>query len=128
MFKDVHGVRAASTFFTISLFIGSVAFGQDASVASVPEDAANTSQTSANTETQPEQPTQISDYDRTRTSYVIPALEIVGFNFALNRIDHAFLPDPDTFAVSKKSIRRNLHGPWVVDNDPFAVNQFLHPY
>ena len=26
------------------------------------------------------------------------------------------------------SIRRNLRGPWVVDDDPFEINQFLHPY
>jgi len=35
-----------------------------------------------------------------------------------------------TFDVSSATIRRNLKGPWVVDNDPFSVNQFLHlhPY
>src|SRR5215207_2248663 len=68
------------------------------------------------------------DPDRTRKSYVIPALEIVGFNFALNRFDKRFLEDTETFEVSASTIRRNLKGPWVVDNDPFSVNQFLHPY
>ena len=68
------------------------------------------------------------DPDRARKSYVIPALEIVGFNFALNRFDKRYLPDTETFDVSAATIRRNLKGPWVVDNDPFSVNQFLHPY
>ena len=69
-----------------------------------------------------------AESDRTRRSYVIPALEIIGFNFALNRFDRQFLSDPETFDVSRSSIRRNLRGPWVVDNDPYYVNQFLHPY
>ena len=72
-------------------------------------------------------PTQL-DPDRTKKSYVIPALEIIGFNFALNRFDKRYLADTETFDVSAASIRRNLKGPWVVDNDPFSVNQFLHPY
>jgi hypothetical protein len=36
--------------------------------------------------------------------------------------------DPADFEVSASSLRRNLRGPWVVDDDPFDVNQFLHPY
>jgi hypothetical protein len=69
-----------------------------------------------------------AESDRTKKSYVIPALEIIGFNFALNRFDRKFLSDPETFDVSRSTIRRNLRGPWVVDNDPYYVNQFLHPY
>jgi hypothetical protein len=30
--------------------------------------------------------------------------------------------------VSTSSIRRNLRGPWVTDNDPYSINQFGHPY
>ena len=30
--------------------------------------------------------------------------------------------------MTPASIRRNLRGPWVVDDDPFEINQFLHPY
>ena len=36
--------------------------------------------------------------------------------------------DPATYEVSPVSIRRNLRGPWVIDDDPFEINQFLHPY
>ena len=38
------------------------------------------------------------------------------------------LIDPATFEVTPASIRRNLRGPWVVDDDPFEINQFVHPY
>jgi hypothetical protein len=68
------------------------------------------------------------EYNKTRKSYFIPALEIIGFNAALNRFDRRFLPDTETFDVSGETVRRNLRGPWVVDADPFYVNQFLHPY
>ena len=30
--------------------------------------------------------------------------------------------------MTPSSIRRNLRGPWVVDDDPFQINQFMHPY
>ena len=68
-----------------------------------------------------------SDSDQPRKSYIIPALEIVGFDFALNRFNRRFI-DRESFDVSRSSIRRNLRGPWVVDNDDFGTNQFLHPY
>jgi Domain of unknown function (DUF3943) len=60
-------------------------------------------------------------------SYVIPALEIVGFDFLLNRFNHRFSGVTD-YDVSARSIRDNLHGPWITDDDPFKVNQFAHPY
>jgi hypothetical protein len=59
-------------------------------------------------------------------SYAIPAAEIVGFDFLLNRINRqAYGSD---YTVSTSTIKRNLNGAWVVDNDPFDVNQFMHPY
>jgi hypothetical protein len=60
-------------------------------------------------------------------SYVVPALEIIGFDFMLNRFNRRYSGSSD-YDVSMASIRRNLHGPWVVDNDPFRINQFAHPY
>ena len=38
------------------------------------------------------------------------------------------LLDAATFEVTPGSIRRNLRGPWVVDDDPFQLNQLGHPY
>jgi hypothetical protein len=60
-------------------------------------------------------------------SWVVPAAEIVLFDFLLNRYNHRFSGSTD-YDVTAASIRRNLRGPWVTDNDPFKVNQFAHPY
>ena len=60
-------------------------------------------------------------------SYAIPIAEIVGFDFLLNRYNRRFSGTSD-YDVSWSSVRRNLRGPWVEDNDPFKVNQFAHPY
>jgi hypothetical protein len=57
----------------------------------------------------------------------VPALEIAGFDFFLNRFNHRFSGVPD-YDVSLESIRRNLHSGWGVDNDPFKTNQLGHPY
>lgn len=62
-----------------------------------------------------------------RRSFIIPALEIVGFEAGLNLVDRRLFDD-GSFDVTLSSIRRNLRGPWVVDEDAFEVNQFLHPY
>lgn len=60
-------------------------------------------------------------------SYAIPVVEIIGFDFLLNRYNRRFSGTSD-YDVSWGSVRRNLRGPWVEDNDPFKVNQFAHPY
>jgi hypothetical protein len=65
--------------------------------------------------------------ERTDKSVAIPALEIIAFDFLLNHYNRRFSGSSD-YDVSGASIRRNLRGPWVVDNDPFNVNQFAHPY
>lgn len=60
-------------------------------------------------------------------SVLIPALEIVTFDLLLSNFNRAFSGSHD-YDVSWHSIRHNLRGPWVVDNDPFSTNQFAHPY
>ncbi|MFC5496852.1 DUF3943 domain-containing protein [Caenimonas terrae] len=60
-------------------------------------------------------------------SYSIPAMEIVGFDFLLNRYNHAFSGSPD-YTVTLESIRRNLCSSWAVDSDDFHINQLGHPY
>ena len=60
-------------------------------------------------------------------SYTIPAAEIVVFDFLLSNFNRRFSGTSD-YDVSRTSIRNNLRGPWVVDDDPFKVNQFAHPY
>ena len=61
-----------------------------------------------------------------RKSYAIPALEIVGFNGLLNLYDRHV--NGSDYQSTFSSIRRNLHSSWVVDNDPFRINQLYHPY
>ena len=65
--------------------------------------------------------------DAPQKSYLIPAAEILGFDFALNRFNRRFI-DRESFNVTWTSIRRNFRSNWIVDNDEFATNQFLHPY
>lgn len=60
--------------------------------------------------------------------YALPALEIVGFDALLNRIDHHVIKGTRDYDVSVASWRRNLHSSWVIDSDPFSTNQFAHPY
>jgi len=60
-------------------------------------------------------------------SELIPAAEIVGFNLLLNRYNYYFI-DKAVYGTTLQSVRDNLSGKWVVDTDPFAVNQFMHPY
>jgi hypothetical protein len=60
-------------------------------------------------------------------SYVIPVVEIVAMDAMVNRVGAVIL-EPATFDVTPSSIRRNLRGPWVTDDDPFEINQFGHPY
>jgi Domain of unknown function (DUF3943) len=62
-----------------------------------------------------------------RPNYLIPAAEIIGFNILLNRFNYYFIDKP-VYDTSLQTIRDNLSAKWVVDTDPFAVNQFMHPY
>ena len=60
-------------------------------------------------------------------SYLIPALEIVGFDTLLNLFDRAYFGCCD-YNSNLSSIRRNLKSSWVVDDSTFTVNQLGHPY
>jgi len=59
--------------------------------------------------------------------YALPALEIIGFDAALNLFDRRILNEPD-YRSNLTSIRNNLKDRWVVDNDPYQINQVGHPY
>ena len=60
-------------------------------------------------------------------SRVVPAVEIPTFEFLLNRFDH-YAIDAPTYPSPVSNLEDNLHRKWVVDNDKFSTNQFLHPY
>ena len=67
-------------------------------------------------------------------SYLIPALEIPTFLVILNVYDR--FAYPHDMEDGKKVYDTNLstfwdhvvHGPWGIDEDAFAMNQFAHPY
>ena len=61
-----------------------------------------------------------------RRNYVLPAFEVLGFNAALNLVDRSILGDE--YRTDLTTIRRNLRRKWVIDGDPYNINQFLHPY
>lgn len=63
----------------------------------------------------------------TQSSYLIPAVEIVGFDILLNLFGRAYYGCCD-FDTDFSSIKRNLRRGWDVDRDDFTVNQLGHPY
>jgi hypothetical protein len=60
-------------------------------------------------------------------SFAVPAYELAGYEFLLNRFDH-YAIDHHTYESMISDFRENVRHKWVVDNDKFATNQFLHPY
>lgn len=63
----------------------------------------------------------------TGKDYLIPAEEIVGFNVMLNRFNYHFI-DKKVYGTTFQSVKQNFSHKWIVDTDPFSVNQFAHPY
>ncbi|MGQ0642640.1 MAG: DUF3943 domain-containing protein [Gemmatimonadaceae bacterium] len=61
-----------------------------------------------------------------RKSYFIPAVEIIAFDGLLNLFDRLVIGAE--FKSNGASIWRNLRSGWVVEDDPYAINQFGHPY
>ena len=60
-------------------------------------------------------------------SYLVPAYEILGFEFLLNRFNH-YAIDESVYGSPTSNLRQNLKRKWIIDNDAFSTNQFLHPY
>jgi hypothetical protein len=73
-------------------------------------------------------PTPVKDWGAgDAKSYLVPAYEIPTFELLLNRFDH-YAVDREVYESPVSNFKENLHHKWVVDNDAFATNQFLHPY
>lgn len=60
-------------------------------------------------------------------SYIIPAVEIIGFDFLLNQFNRRFSGISD-YDSNFSTIRDNLTSSWKDDKDPFSINQLGHPY
>ena len=62
-------------------------------------------------------------------SYLIPAGELLAYLFLLNQYDRHFSEPTSAYRSNGDVIWQHLtDSKWVLDNDQFSVNQFLHPY
>jgi Domain of unknown function (DUF3943) len=62
-------------------------------------------------------------------SYVIPVLEIPAYIFLLNLYNRHFTEPKDDYRTTGNTIRTHVtDSKWVLDNDQFSINQFMHPY
>ena len=92
------------------------------------EDASTETQKVAPTAFNKEEPTTIYGWgEGNGKSYWVPVADITGFLIGLNVFDRLVIEGSD-FDSNPSSWERNLTGGWVYDNDPFDINQFLHPY
>jgi hypothetical protein len=78
-------------------------------------------------ETQPAFATEAAPPPEESKDYLLPALEIVGFDTLLNLFDRAHYGCCD-YDTNLSTIRRNLRSHWGVDSDSFTINQIGHPY
>lgn len=60
-------------------------------------------------------------------SYLIPALEVLGFELWLNLMSRGVFGCCD-YNTNFSTIERNLHRSWQTDSDSFAINQLGHTY
>ena len=62
-------------------------------------------------------------------SYFLPAVEIPVYLLLLNQFDRHFTDPKDEYRTTGATFWQHVTDPhWVIDNDQFSVNQFLHPY
>ncbi|WPB76606.1 DUF3943 domain-containing protein [Archangium violaceum] len=104
---------------------GEANVGQSAETSPAPaSDGGTPAVSSANADA----PVDTSAPRKTVASYLIPSAEVLaiyGGFVAFNRI--AF-HDEEWTHVTPGTIRDNLDGPWVIDDDNFEINQLGHPY
>ena len=65
--------------------------------------------------------------DADSKSWLIPVIEIVSFSYLLNLYDRNYDAE-DAYRTNYTSIKKNLGRGWIIDDDPFATNQIMHPY
>jgi hypothetical protein len=117
--RGVNGSRHADTF-RWALITGALALGLGAPGAGFAEELVLAGAAEA-------QKPVLSWETRVGRSYVIPALEVTGFIFTLNQFNRRFI-DPEVYGTNYSTFRTNVTRAQVIDTDPFAVNQILHPY
>jgi hypothetical protein len=62
-------------------------------------------------------------------SYLIPGFEVLAYLFLLNQFNRHYTEPTNIYETDGDTFWHNLtDSKWVVDNDQFSLNQFLHPY
>jgi len=114
----------------IALGASGAAFAQDEPTSAAEPESPALPQTAPIGPPSPERPKQFLNWETgAGKSYFIPAVELIGYLFLLNQYDRHFVEPEDIYRTGAKSFWKNLtDSKWVVDSDPFATNQFLHPY
>ncbi len=113
--------RSPILFCTLALLVGRAALADDPQLDAPPQKDAPTAFAAP-------EPSPVKDWGVGEgKSYGVPAYEIPAFELLLNRFDH-YAVDSEVYPSPLANFRENLHHKWVVDNDAFATNQFLHPY
>ena len=68
-----------------------------------------------------------SDHSR-KKSYLIPALDIIGFDLLLNQYNRHWGEDREDYRANWSTIKHNFNSSWKEDSDSFQINQLGHPY
>jgi hypothetical protein len=134
--QKVKGSQHASAFLwvlltgAIALAASGVAFAQDEPTSAAAPESPERPQAAPIGPPSPERSKQFLNWETgAGKSYVIPAVELIGYLFLLNQFDRHFTDPQDIYRTGTKSFWKNLtDSKWVVDTDPFGTNQFLHPY
>jgi len=120
------GGAVLSTVFALSLMTPCTGLTQDAAVDLDPPSSLSLEAVAAAPAPKPAEP-KLSWETGTGKNYLLPALEILGFDFLLNRVNQRIYEGND-YDVSTSTIRRNLRHSWGTDHDAFKTNQLGHPY
>ncbi|OIR12547.1 hypothetical protein GALL_62470 [mine drainage metagenome] len=103
-----------------------IAFADDSIVLTIPN--TNVKSVEVPSELPPNRTKEDLIFDReTNKSYLIPAVEIIGFDFLLNQFNRRYSGSSD-YDSNLSTIWHNLHSSWKDDKDPFKINQLGHPY
>ncbi|HEY3198891.1 MAG TPA: DUF3943 domain-containing protein [Nitrospirales bacterium] len=131
--RDAGGFRwtLVTGILILTCLIPAAGFAQEP--AARPDSGSRTSQSPTKTAPEPPLPevpkTVLSWETGAGRSYIIPALEIIAYEFALNWYDRNYLADKQLYRTDGNTFWKHLtDSKWVIDDDQFKVNQFLHPY
>lgn len=62
-------------------------------------------------------------------AYFLPSAEILAYLLLLNQYDRHFTEPKAVYQTTGDTFWQHTTDPhWVIDNDQYSVNQFLHPY